>query len=105
MAYTLWINNDNTISVKGLHDPTSGSFMNDATISLTLTDSQDIPVTGQAFPVVVDYIADSDGNYQATLENTLNLTDGASYIAVVTATSASGINAEWQLPAVARIRN
>ena len=88
----------------GLNDPSSGSFMNDATVTCVLKDSEDATVTGQTFPLSLVYVPDSNGNYSAVLEDTLALTTGGTYTATVTVVSSSGINAEWQLPIIAQVR-
>ena len=93
----IYLNNDNLLSVSGLKNASSGSYMNNATITATIKDSGGVNVSGQTFPVTLTYLADSDGNYHATLENTLSMADGTIYKATISATSSSGLYAEWEM--------
>ena len=93
----LYIDNDNLLSVTGLKNASSGSYMNDATVTATLVDSTGTTVTGQTFPVTLSYVADTDGNYQATLEDALSLNEGSVYTATISATTSSGLSASWQM--------
>jgi hypothetical protein len=93
----IYLNNDNLLSVAGLKNASSGSFMNDATVTATLKDSASAVVTGQTFPLTLAYMAGTDGNYQATLQDTLNITENTIYTAEITATSSSGLVAKWNM--------
>ncbi len=93
----IFISNDNLLSVEGLKNSSSGSFMNDATVTVRLKDSDGSDVTGQTFPVTLSYITASDGNYQMTLENTLNMLEEGIYTATISATASGGLYAEWNL--------
>ncbi len=93
----IFISNDNLLSVEGLKNSSSGSFMNDATVTVRLKDSDGSDVTGQTFPVTLSYITASDGNYQMTLENTLNMLEEGIYTATISATASGGLYAEWDL--------
>jgi len=63
----IYLSNDNLLSIEGLKNSSSGSYLNDATVTATLKDSGGTTVTGQTFPVTLSYIAQTNGNYQATL--------------------------------------
>jgi hypothetical protein len=91
----IYLSNDNLLSVEGLKNSSSGSFMNDATVTATLKDSSGTSVSGQTFPVTLSYIAASDGNYQTTLENTLSMVEDSIYTATIAATSSGGLYATW----------
>ena len=93
----LYMDNDNLLSVTGLKNASSGSYMNDATVTATLVDSTGTTVTGQTFPVTLSYVADTDGNYQATLDDALSLTEGSVYTATISATTSSGLTASWEV--------
>ena len=100
----IYLSNDNLLSVANLRNSSSGSFMNDATVTATLKDTGGTNVSGQTFPVTLSYIAESDGNYQTTLENTLVMTEDTTYITTITATSSSGLYAEWEMTLTAKKR-
>lgn len=100
----IYLSNDNLLSIEGLKNSSSGSYMNDATVTTTLKDSGGTAVSGQTFPISLNYIAATNGNYQATLENTLNMVEGSIYTATITATSSGGLYAEWDLQLTATKR-
>jgi hypothetical protein len=52
----------------------------------------------------LNYIAATDGNYQATLENTLSMIEGSIYTATISATSSGGLFAQWELQLTATKR-
>jgi hypothetical protein len=49
-------------------------------------------------------MAGTDGNYQATLQDTLNITESTIYTAEITATSSSGLVAKWNMELTATKR-
>jgi len=100
----IYLSNDNLLSIEGLKNSSSGSFMNDATVTATVKNSGGSAVSGQAFPVSLSYIAASNGNYHATLENTLSMVEGIIYTATISATSSGGLYAEWDLQLMATKR-
>ena len=55
------------------------AYINDATVEAVLYDSNSTPIDGQAWPLTLAYVADSDGVYRAVLENTLALIAGHYY--------------------------
>jgi hypothetical protein len=91
----IYLSNDNLLSIEGLKNSSSGSFMNAATVTVTLKDSGGTSVSGQTFPVTLSYIAQTNGNYQATLENTLSMVEDSIYTATIAATSSGGLYATW----------
>jgi hypothetical protein len=100
----IYLSNDNLLSIEGLRNASSGSYMNDATSTATLKDADGNVVTGQTFPVTMTYMSGTNGNYQATLENTLSMTPNAKYTATISATSSSGLYAEWDMELTATKR-
>ena len=100
----IYLSNDNLLSVSSLRNSSSGSFMNNATVTATLKDTGGTNVSGQTFPVTLSYIADSDGNYQMTLDNALSMVEDTTYVATITATSSSGLYAEWEMTLTATKR-
>jgi hypothetical protein len=94
---TVYRNNDNLVQ-----NPTpmtlssDGSYVNDATVTMTLKDSGGTPVSG-ASSLSLTYVTGSNGRYQGTLPYTLTLTAGAEYTLEITGTSGSGARAFWVL--------
>lgn len=92
----LFIGNDNRLLLTGLQNKASGSYINDATPTVTLVDKDGADVSG-AVGVALGYIASSSGNYAGTLPDTLSLTEYAHYTAKVTADAGAGLKGYWEL--------
>lgn len=104
MPEALYMQNDNLLQITGLQDAATGSYINDATVTVTLKDSADVEVTGQSWPTTLGYVASSNGDYQATLSDQLALIDKADYVAEITADGGSGLKGFWTLRVRARER-
>ncbi len=100
----IYIDNDNLIELIGLKDIALDTYVNDAAVAITLTDSAGDSVVGQSWPVTLNYVAGSDGDYRATLEDGLTLSVGGKYTAVVTADAGGDLLGKWTVKAVARVR-
>ena len=87
VAYVL---SDNEIMLDGLA-LSDGTYQNDATVTVTLYDSAGVEVTGESWPLSMAYVSASDGDYKATLADTLGVTENKKYRAVVTAVASSGL--------------
>lgn len=79
----LWLTTDNVIHIIGLKDKVLNTFINNATITATLKDANDVDVPG-AVGLSLPYIAASDGEYAGQIPYTVSLTDNAQYTAVIT---------------------
>lgn len=97
----LYVGNDNAI----VHDRTvggcAGEYVNDATLTAQVKDSEGSNV-GSAVPL--DYVADSNGKYCGTLPDTLPLTAGDQYTVVIDGSSPTAGNLHREIPAVALVR-
>jgi hypothetical protein len=102
--HILYIGNNSIVDVTGLRDENSGSFVSDARVSVALYDGSGLPVPGTDWPLAMDYLADSNGVYRATLPFTLALSEGARYVARVIADAGDGLRAQWDMPCVGRLR-
>lgn len=101
----IYIDNDNLLAVDSLKNSSTGVYLNSAAVTVTLKDSSGVNISGQTFPLTMDYEASSDGKYTATLDDALVLDEGNIYTAIIDAVSDSGITAKWnfQILAVKRI--
>lgn len=81
---SIFIDTDNLVTLSGLTDSTTGEYINDATVSMTLEDSDGITV---AADIPLTYTAESDGEYTGILANTVEMVAGDYYYLYVTATS------------------
>jgi hypothetical protein len=83
------ISSDNLVTLTGLHDPVTGGWINDATVTAQLTDSDGTNV-GSA--ITFSYRNASNGVYDGTVPNSLSLTDGDQYTLTITAQATIGAN-------------
>lgn len=73
----LYINTDMVLRVGGLRD-TNGEVVTGATIEATVLESDETTeVTGVNWPVVLN--DDGSGNYSATLQDGMDITEGSDY--------------------------
>ena len=92
----IFINNDSLIELIGLKNSLTDSYVNDATVTVTLYDSTGAEVSGISWPLTMAYVTASNGDYRGTLDKAVVLITGALYKAVITALD--GINdGEWVL--------
>lgn len=106
MSLTLYISNDNVLTLVGLQNSVSAAYLNAATVTVTLVDSEGTDIAGETWPVSMAYVASSDGNYRATLVDTLTgLTDADVVTAKVTADGGAGLNGYWEVPLTAATRD
>lgn len=99
---TLYADNDNAIEVNGLMDETN-AYQNSATIQVTLQDANGVNLTGQAWPLLLDYVAGSKGDYIGVINYGVNLTPGVSMTILVDIVS-EGRTANSTLTIVPKIR-
>lgn len=96
-ALTYYQNNDNlVVNPTPMRLASSGAYINDATVTMTLKDSAGASVSG-ATGLSLTYVTDSNGLYQGTLPYTLSLTAGESYTLEITGTKAGVARAFWTL--------
>lgn len=74
----------------------NGSYVNDATVTMTLKTSAGATVSG-ASALVLTYVTGSNGKYQGTLPYTLSLTNGETYTLEITGITGGGERAFWAL--------
>lgn len=83
MALAIYVNSDTLIELSGLVRSATGSYVNDATATMTLKDADEkVIASGVSMP----YVDGSNGKYQGTLQNTLSVTAGNKYFLEITAT-------------------
>lgn len=98
------VGNDNILELDALKNEAAGTFLNSATVTVTVVDSSGTNVAGQSWPTTLDYVADSDGKYRATLEDVAVFVHGSLYTAKITADGGSGLKGFWELPLEGKTR-
>ena len=107
MSLTMYVGpNDNLLTAVGLQNEVSGAYLNSATVTVTLVDADGTEVAGETWPLTMDYVAASDGNYRATLTDTLSalLSSGVDLVAQITANGGAGLNGYWEIPILTATR-
>lgn len=86
---TGYLDSDNVLTVSGLINTIDSSYQNTATVQCTLQDANGNDVSGETWPLTMNYVSSSDGDYRATLVDTLVLSEGT-YTAIITANAGMG---------------
>lgn len=90
-------NTDHVITVDGLEDALNpGAYINGAVVEITLRDLSDTLINGASWPLALDYVLTSNGKYQATLSDTLDVADEDVVKVLITADDGAGYHREWR---------
>lgn len=101
----LYISNDNLLTLVGLQNEATSAYLNSATVAVTLVDSDGTEVAGGTWPLTMSYVGGSDGNYRATLPDTLTgLTNNDALTAQVSANGGAGLGGYWEIALTAKTR-
>ena len=104
MSDVLFYQNDNLLELDALTNQRTGAYINNATVTVTLTDLDDTEVAGETWPLAMSYVAASDGKYRATLKDSLSLTEGQRYKATITADAGTDSKGVWVVKLLVRKR-
>ena len=96
---TAFAANSNVLELRGLKDSITGTFINNASVSLSDLQQDDtgetvMPLSGS--PITLEYIASSDGNYRAVLDAELPLVAGKCYVAHIDADGGTDRVGHWE---------
>lgn len=102
-----YVANTNVLTLTGLVSEDDGAPLNSATVTVTIKDAADSSIAGESWPVTMDYVDESEGNYRALISSAAALVAGAKYKAIVDVnasdTSSERI-AHWEFPFTAQVR-
>lgn len=93
---SVYVSNTNILEVRGLQEAISGDYANGATVSVTIVDECGTAVSGQSWPIAMSYVSGSNGDYRATIPNTVQLTAGRTYFAQVSANAGANKIGFWR---------
>lgn len=99
---SVYVGNDNILELRGLRDEITGVWVNNATVTITVTGAAGA-VAGESWPKDMSYVIDSDGVYRTTLGAAAQIVDGGRYEAVIDVV-VSGLHARWQTPLIGKAR-
>lgn len=97
----LYLATDHVLEVPVLTNGLTGATVTGATVTATLLDGADLPVTGQTWPLLLQEDAAVPGRYLGTLSAALAVTDRQRLKAVVVADAGAGLKRTWYMPVVA----
>jgi hypothetical protein len=93
---TVYVGNTNVHELRGLKDAVLDTFINTAVVTVTIKDASGVEVAGQTWPVVMDYVAASNGNYRAIIEDDVAFVARRTYYAHISATAGSNRVGFWK---------
>jgi len=103
--HVIFLNNTGLVQLNGLKDAQTKTPINDAVVTITLKDADDVEVPGETWPVALSYVDGSDGNYSATFSDLIEVQDETDYTMSVTVTALDGSKASWDEPVTALVRS
>lgn len=93
---TAFVANTNVLELRGLQEAIDQTYVNDATVVVTVKDDCGDPVSGQTWPTTMSYVASSSGDYRCTLLSTISLQSGKRYFAEITVDGPSSQTGFWR---------
>lgn len=90
----LYENNDMVLEIIGLKNVTTGAYINNATVSVTIYKEDGSQEANGTWPLSMSYVANTRGNYRTVIGGYLDLTEGEKVDVVISA-NGSGIEAEF----------
>lgn len=92
MSNIVYRQNDNLLELTGLINEATGAAINDAQVSARLVDAKGVDIPGQGWPLTLEFVVGSDGDYRGMLESALQL-DGRLVTAIVDVDAGQGLTA------------
>lgn len=93
---TAFVANTNVLELIGLRSNINDTYINDATVTVTIKDADGVEVTGETWPLTMDYVAASNGNYRAILVDGLALVGKRKYVAYISADGGTDRIGYWR---------
>lgn len=104
-THYIFIGNTSSVQLNKLKSGVTGEYVNDAGVTMTLKDSEGNEVAGESWPVSLQYVTDSNGNYVGAFSHSIAVTDGEVYTAELQAVLSDGSRAFWTEPVTALVRS
>lgn len=94
---TVFVANTNVLDLIGLKSAIEDTFINDATVTVTLKyKDTGAEIEGQTWPTTMEYIDASDGDYRAIISNEAELVHKRTTIAVIEADGGEDRVGHWE---------
>jgi len=95
---TLFYLNDNLLRLTGLRDALSGTYIDSATVTVTLKDRFGNAVSGVTWPLVFSPAGGGTGDYSVVIPDDIQVMRNVQYTAEIIADDGPGRRAVWELP-------
>ncbi|RUU23687.1 hypothetical protein EOD10_04435 [Mesorhizobium sp. M7A.T.Ca.TU.009.01.3.2] len=105
MSCIVYVANTNVIELTGLKSAIEDEFIDDATVTVTVKDSEGEEVSGQTWPTTMDFVVSSDGLYRGIIEDGVELTAGTTYVAHVDVDAGVDRVGHWEFIFVPKTRH
>ena len=92
---TAFVANTNNLELLGLQNASNGAYVNDATVNVTVKDLSGVNVSGETWPISMNYVSGSNGNYRCVLSNNLSFSPGMIYTANISVNAGVNRIANW----------
>lgn len=93
---TAFVANTNLLELIGLKSAVEDTAINDATVAVTIKDAGGVNVTGVTWPVTMDYVAASSGDYRAVVPHGAALVSGRQYTAEISVNAGADRIGFWR---------
>jgi len=90
------IGNDSLFTLTGFADDSAGgpTFLNAATVEVTVRDTEGVDVPGITWPITMSFIAASSGDYEGVVDKAIQIVEGQQYVATIVAFEGT-VDGEW----------
>jgi hypothetical protein len=98
---TAFVANTNLLELIGLKSAVEGTYINNASVEVTIKNQQGDPIeglSGFAWPLTMDYVTGSDGNYRVALPDGLAFLNKKKCIAFIEVDAGVDRIGHWEFP-------
>ena len=100
----IYIDNTNLLELFRLKSAVENTYINDATVTVTLKDEAGTEVTGQTWPLTLTYVPSSNGDYRGIISEDCEFTEGEPYYAIIEANAGVNRYGHWEIQFVPKVR-
>ena len=95
---TAFVLNTNVLDLIGLKSHIEDLFINDATVTVIIKDKAGEEIGGTVWPITMDYVPASDGDYRAILPASLSFIPNKTFTAFIQAEGGGERIGHWEMP-------
>ncbi len=102
MAEILFISSDNLIVADNVRNLATGSNINNAVVTVTVSAVNGATVSGQSWPLTLSFVTGSSGKYRGTLTDTMIVTENTKYWGTLVISAGGGLKLTTTVPMIVR---